>query len=239
MIMYDIRVPMGCDVTANSPQIKCHDTGVKLRIFTEIVTKISSLRERKTPYSIPEGAVAVLKIAKPDKTYVLQEGAISSGGSIVFKLAPHALTVAGKSMAEVNIFGADGRRVTSGTFVLDVVKECADDCSPESEPHVDILAEYIQEIKDAKEASENAKVVAQGAAKTAAAASESANEAANNAKGSAELAANASATATEAASRASSAAESIPKDVVGTDDMHAYVSESIKQAIIDSWEVPV
>ena len=219
MIMYDIHVPMGSNFIGSGPKIKCHDTGIDLRIFPEIITKISRLRETRAAYAIPEGATAVVKIAKPDKTYGVQDGTVQ-GDSIIFELNPQALTVAGTALAEVNIFSADGRRITTGTFTLDVVKECADDCSPDSKSYVDILAEYIMDTKaaaaevqtavddaeHAKKGAETAQKAAENAAKTAVNSAESASVEANKAKSAAQSASKELDAATAAAERAEEAA---------------------------------
>ena len=218
MITYNVHVPMSSSFIASGPKIKCNDTGIKLRIFPELITKISRLRETRSAYAIPADATVVLKIAKPDKTYGVQDGEIR-GESIIFSLNPQALTVAGTALAEVNIFGADGRRITTGTFTLDVVKECADGCSQESKTYVDILAEYIMDTKaaaeeaqaavddveQAKEGAETAQKAAESAAKTAVNSAESASVEAEKAKSAAQSAAQGSDAATEAAGRAEAA----------------------------------
>lgn len=237
MITYNVHVPMSSNFIASGPKIKCNDTGITLRIFPELITKISRLRETRSAYSIPAGSTAVLKIAKPDKTYGVQDGKIC-GESIKFSLNPQALTVAGTALAEVNIFGADGRRITTGTFTLDVVKECADDCSPDSKTYVDILSEYIIDTKaaateaqaaaddadQAKEGAEVAQKAAETAAKTAVNSAESASVEAEKAKSAAE---SAELSATGAAERAEEAAVNAERAITAAEEAEE-IAKSVK-----------
>lgn len=169
MITYNISVLMGENNSGSSPKIKCNDTGVNLRIFPVIRTPLSKYRDKLEPYTIPAGCTAVLKVAKTDKTYALADGKIE-GSSMLFELPAQACTALGNALAEVNIFGADGRRVTTGTFVLEIEKEAASDHSPDSKPYVDILANYIKDVNTAKTTTEKAsKAAADAAAKAEAA----------------------------------------------------------------------
>lgn len=163
MITYDLHVLVGAEDTEKKAAIKCHDTGVNLRIWPEILTQLSAWRSTKKPYTIPPGSTAVLKVAKPDKTYVLTDGKIESG-SIYFEPHPQSFTAPGTAQAEVNIYGNDGRRLTTATFLLTVTKESACDCEQESGSYVDILGEQIKAIKDAETAATEAADKAVGAA---------------------------------------------------------------------------
>ena len=166
MIIYDLSVLMGESHSLHSPTIKCNDSGVRLRIFPVIRTPLSKYRDKLEAYTIPAGCTAVLKVAKPDGTYVLTDGKIKDN-SMCFKLPPQACTVLGEAKAEANIYGADGRRVTTGTFVLEIEKEAIGEHSPDSEPYVDILANYIKTVNEAKDAAEAAAERAEDAAEAA------------------------------------------------------------------------
>lgn len=166
MITYNVNVLMGENDSGSSPKIKCNDTGVCLRIFPVIRTPLSNYRDKLEPYTIPANCTAVLKVAKTDKTYALTDGKIESA-SVLFNLPPQACTALGNALAEVNIFGADGRRVTTGTFVLEVVKEAVSDHSPDSKTYVDILVDYIKDVNTAKDAAETAAEKAEAAAERA------------------------------------------------------------------------
>lgn len=155
MIIYNMSVLMGENNSGSSPKIKCNDTGVCLRIFPVIRTALSKFRDKLEPYTIPANCTAVLKVAKTDKTYALTDGKIE-GSSMLFELPAQACTALGNALAEVNIFGEDGRRVTTGTFVLEVVKEAVSDHSPDSKVYVDILSNYIKDVNTAKEEAEAA-----------------------------------------------------------------------------------
>lgn len=150
MITYNMSVLMGESNSSHTPKIKCNDTGVNFRIFPVIRTPLSKFRDKLEPYQIPPGCTAVLKVAKPDKTYALTDGEIK-GDNIFFELPPQACTAIGTAQAEVNIFDADGRRVTTGTFALEIEKEAISDHSPDSKVYVDILSEYIEAVNTAKD----------------------------------------------------------------------------------------
>ena len=154
MITYDVQLCIGSNSNDDPVVVKCHDTGVNLR--TSLVTcKHNKWRTINEAYTIPPGSTAVLKIAKPDKTFVLADGYIG-GGYIFFPLPPQSFTVAGVSSAEVSLFGDDGRRITTATFHIDVPNECVCDCDMESKTYVDIMAEYIIATRDAAASAEAA-----------------------------------------------------------------------------------
>lgn len=174
MITYDVKVCIGGDNSQKRVVVKCHDTGVNLRVYL-VTSRHSKWREINEPYYVPAGATAVLKIAKPDKTFVLSEGKIESD-DIIFKLPPQAFTVSGVNEAEVSLFGADGRRITTDTFYIDISEECVCDCGMESGTYVDIMAE---QIGAAIEAEKNAKQSAEDAEEAAKRAEEAATRAEN------------------------------------------------------------
>ena len=163
MIIYNMTVIMGENNSSHAPTIKCNDTGVRLRIFPVIRTPLSKFRDKLEAYTIPAGCTAVLKVAKPDGTYTLTDGKIKDN-SMCFKLPPQACTALGEAKAEANIYGADGRRVTTGTFILDIKKEAVSDHSPDSQVYVDILADYIQAVNTAKDEAIDAAERAEAAA---------------------------------------------------------------------------
>lgn len=174
MITHDVKLCIGGDNSKMRLVVKCHDTGVNLRVYL-VTCRHSKWREINEPYYIPAGSTAVLKIAKPDNTFVLADGLIESD-DILFELPPQAFTVAGVSEAEVSLFGADGRKVTSDTFNIDVSEECVCDGHEESETYVDIMA---KQIGSAVEAEKNAKQSAEDAEKAAKRAEEAATRAEN------------------------------------------------------------
>lgn len=163
MIIYNMTVIMGENNSSHAPTIKCNDTGVRLRIFPVIRTPLSKFRDKLEAYTIPAGCTAVLKVAKPDGTYTLTDGKIKDN-SMCFKLPPQACTALGEAKAEANIYGADGRRVTTGTFILDIKKEAVSDHSPDSQVYVDILADYIKAVNTAKDEAIDAAERAEAAA---------------------------------------------------------------------------
>jgi len=159
MITYEVNLCIGSGKQDSGVAVKCHDTGVNLlaHMYTWHQGKWGSAKE---PYMLPANATAVLKIAKPDKTYVLIDGT-ADATSAFFQLPPQSFTVPGTASAEVSVFDKEGRRITSATFGIEVPKECVCNCEMESEPYVDIMGKQIKAAKDAeagaKEAAETAK----------------------------------------------------------------------------------
>ena len=155
MITYNIDVLIGKDNTDHKPVIKCHDTGVNFLVNLKTEHRASKWRTTVEPYTIPAGATAVIKVTKPDKHYVVQDG-ICQGSGVFFKPHPQTFTALGVASAEVNIFGKDGRRITSGTFFIDVTQECADDCIEDSQTYVSVMGEQIQAAINAADRAEEA-----------------------------------------------------------------------------------
>lgn len=155
MLTYDVTLCIGTDNPDKRISVKCHDTGINFRVYLALLRR-SKWREIHDPYDIPPGSTAVLKIAKPDRTYVLTDGVVESD-DIVFTPPPQSFTAAGTASAEVSLFGPDGRRLTTSTFYIEVPKECVCDCEEESATYVDVMA---QQIKAAQEAAERAETAA-------------------------------------------------------------------------------
>ena len=154
MITYDLDLCVGSDNPNKRVTVKCHDTGVNFR------TRLHTCRHQRwrdvlEPITIPQGSTAVLKIAKPDKTFCISDGVLD-GDSILFESKPQAFTAAGTSEAEVSVFSPEGKRVTTASFFIDVPKECVCDCEKESEPYIDIMAREIKAAKDAADRAEAA-----------------------------------------------------------------------------------
>ena len=149
MITYEVHVCIGEDNPEKRVAVKCHDTGVNLMVYLEVCHP-GRWRDFTEPYRIPAGSTAVIKIAKPDKTYCVCEGELVNGG-VFFKLPPQSFTAAGVARAEVSLFGQDSRRLTSATFYIHVPEECICDSEGEFESYVDVMAEQIKVAVDAAE----------------------------------------------------------------------------------------
>jgi hypothetical protein len=163
MITYDINVLIGADDFAQKALVKCCDSGVNLRVFFKTKQLLSDVRYEYPPYTIPANTTAVLRINKPDGHYVLQDGE-ASADSVFFALHPQAFTVVGKLTAEVSLYGADGRRITSADFFIETTPECISDSTEESKTYIDILAKDIQEAINAADRAEDAADRAEAAA---------------------------------------------------------------------------
>lgn len=170
MITYDVNLCIGTDDPNKQLAVKCHDSGVNLRVHLQVCHH-GKWKDTTTPYTIPAGAVPVLRITKPDKKYCITDGIIDSN-SALFEMKPQAFTVVGTCQAEVSLFDPDGKRITSGTFHMDVPAECICDCDLDSENYIDVMSNQILAAIDAAGRAESA----------ASNAGNSANEAAGSAK---------------------------------------------------------
>ena len=154
MITYDVNLCIGTDSMDKRLVVKCHDTGVNLRVHL-LACIPGKWRDDFVPYSIPAGSTAVLKIVKPDKKYCITEGNVGSN-DILFEMHPQAFTVAGVSKAEVSLFGPNGKRISSATFHIDIPEECICGCDIESENYIDVMSEQIRAAIDAANRAEAA-----------------------------------------------------------------------------------
>lgn len=162
MITFDLEVFIGRHKPEQKAVIKCHDTGVRLNVFLKTERRTSKWRTEDEDYMIPEGTTAVLKVNKPDNTKVLQDGECQ-GSCVHFELPTQTFAAAGTASAEVNLYGADGRRITTETFHIDVPKEVADDCDEDSKTYVSVMAAKIQAAIDAADRAEKAAARAENA----------------------------------------------------------------------------
>lgn len=159
MITYDISVLLGKDNPNKDVSVKRNDTGVNFRIRLKTAKRYSQWRTDEKDYMIPKNSTVVLKIAKPDKTFVLVDGK-ESASSALFTIPKDstAFAVAGISKAEVSVYDENGRRITSATFNIEVTEECASDYEQDSGNYVDILADTINAVNEAADRAEAAAV---------------------------------------------------------------------------------
>jgi hypothetical protein len=156
LITYDLNLCIGEENPDKKLTVKCHDTGVNLRVRL-VVCKPGKWQNEYVPYSIPAGSTAVLKITKPDEKYCITDGDAGST-EILFEMVPQAFTVAGICKAEVSLHSPDGKRITSSTFHIDVPEECICGCDLESENYIDVMSEQIRAAIDAANRAEAAAV---------------------------------------------------------------------------------
>ena len=192
MITHDINVMIGKDNPDKNIVVKRNDTGVNFNIHLKTAKRLSSWRKEETDYIIPRNVVAVLKISKPDKTYVLIDGT-TSAASVLYKTPKKskAITVPGISKAEVSIYDEDGRRITSATFNIEVADECVSGHEEDSGNYVDLMGELIEEIQKAASSTESSAENAADSATDAEKAAEDAKKSKENAAKSAKIAADA------------------------------------------------
>lgn len=154
LITHDIDLCIGLAKQENSITVKSCDTGVNIRVALS-VCRHGKFMDTHEAYIIPQGCTPVLKIAKPDKTYCIQDGAVQANW-LIFAVKPQAFTAAGTAQAEVSLFAEDGRRVTSATFDIIVPPECVCECETESGSYVDVMSEQIRAAIDAADRAEKA-----------------------------------------------------------------------------------
>ena len=70
-----------------------------------------------TPYNIPTGATATLRIAKPNDTFATGTGSIQSDGTCIVTLTASMLSVVGKIFADLSIVYS-GTTVSSVSFII-------------------------------------------------------------------------------------------------------------------------
>lgn len=154
MVTYDLSLCIGASKQGKKAIVKCHDTGIQFLVKL-FFFRHQQWREVNEPYNIPEGATAMIKVAKPDKTFVVQDGRITSDG-IRFEMPPQTFTVNGVSIAEVSIYDANGRRVTTASFNVEVDSEAICDCTEESKTFVDAVGQQVREANYAADRAEEA-----------------------------------------------------------------------------------
>ena len=155
MITHSLDIYIGHESPKKTIAIKSGDSGVNLELRLHQKREYSKYRKIDEPYTIPAGASAILEVVKKDGKKVLQSGECF-GSSAVFSLDPQALTVVGLTPSEVIIRGADGRKITSSTFYIDVLEKPGDGKPEDSEIYVDILNDQIQRAEDAAQRAEEA-----------------------------------------------------------------------------------
>ena len=160
MITHEIKLLIGASSQGKKAVVKCHDTGISFFVKLETYRR-GQWGDMSEPYLIPEGSTAIIKVAKPDNTYVVQSGEIKSGG-ILFKFDEEhtPFTVAGILKSEVSLYDKEGRRITSATFSIEVDNECVCDCEKESEMFIDVVG---QQVTAANKAADRAEVAAERA----------------------------------------------------------------------------
>lgn len=149
MITYEIPVLMDRENQEKGPLIKRHDSGVNLAVRLMRCNQVSRYRETFEPYSIPKGAIAVLRVKKPDKTKVVVDVKPLHGtNTVLCRLPPEALAAPGTCSAEIALYSEDDKRLTSSTFYFDVSEECVCDDDPKSENYVDAYGEIKKGIEE-------------------------------------------------------------------------------------------
>lgn len=151
MIRYDLPVLIGRKCTETGPEIKCHDTGIVLAVHLEIVEKTSKWREERKPYIIPEGTKALLRVKKPDGTAVNTDRGISieGKGTVICEDVEQVYTAAGTCLAEIVLYDAAGKRLTSADFTYEVTPECVRCTDTPSADYFDILSAEIAAANEA------------------------------------------------------------------------------------------
>lgn len=93
-----------------------------------------SLTYNGSPWTIPSGTAAVIKIQKPDGTFAFYDtneksvrAYTISGSTITIELVGNALAVSGDALANVELYNSDGSRLSGFAFRLMILPSPVDD----------------------------------------------------------------------------------------------------------------
>ena len=141
-------------------------------------TIVATLWDGAQPYSIPAGAVIMVRFRKPDGTGGMYDATesgnqVSYVGSIVTApVATQMLAVAGDVFAEIDIFGSSvgtaAERLATFRFVVEVAPCVLPDAKIISSDYYNILASKVAEAVAAAERAEQAESAAAASAEAAA-----------------------------------------------------------------------
>lgn len=159
MVQLDLDVCIGREYDGEVYTIKCMDGGVTFGVQLMLMQRISPWREKKQPYSIPEGSTAKFRVTRPDNAYTNTDATVA-GGVILCPVHPYSVATPGKCSADVVVYGPDGKRLTSATFHFFVDRECAPAAGENMPVYVDsiqCLIEFVEQSVDrAEKAAERA-----------------------------------------------------------------------------------
>lgn len=153
MFVYDLSACIGHKKghkfsCLDMPVLKQYDSGISFRVGLTVCKDPGTWKEHYEPYIIPNGATAILKVQKPDKTFTLTDAEVTSGNVVCCQLPSQAATAAGPCAAEISLYNQSGERITTATFHYEVEKGCVDEGAEQSTDYIDIMGDYIQWCKD-------------------------------------------------------------------------------------------
>lgn len=79
-----------------------------------------TLLSNAQPYTVPDGATAVIRCKKPDGTSVLNDATINGDGTITAELTEQMLAVVGNCKCEISLYGANESSLTTVPFIVKV-----------------------------------------------------------------------------------------------------------------------
>lgn len=155
MFVYDLSACIGHKKghkfsCLDMPVLKQYDSGISFRVGLTVCKDPGTWKEHYEPYIIPNGATAILKVQKPDKTFTLTDAEVTSGNVVCCQLPSQAATAAGPCAAEISLYNQSGERITTATFHYEVEKGCVDEGAEQSTDYIDIMGDYIQWCKDSE-----------------------------------------------------------------------------------------
>ena len=116
----------------------------------------ASLFANGQPFSVPDGVIAMFRAGKPDGTACFYDSnetgtpAITIEGNLVtVELAEQVLTAPGNVQAEINFYTADGEKLTSFSFAIQVEKSVLTDQEIVSSNYYNVLTEQVKAAQDA------------------------------------------------------------------------------------------
>lgn len=99
------------------------------------------------PISIEKGSRVTLNALKPDGTRTCTYGSVNDDGTVQVELSGQTLTVNGPVDCDISVIGADGSKLTSTTFLVNVMEASVNDGELESSDDFSVLTELILQVE--------------------------------------------------------------------------------------------
>lgn len=113
----------------------------------------ATLMENGVEYVPPAGAIGIARIRKPDGKACVYDSndqdlaaVVIDGSTVQVELVTQALTAAGNGIAEVGLYDADGNRLTSFNFRLEIEASAVADAEFISTDFINVLSAKIGEV---------------------------------------------------------------------------------------------
>lgn len=124
---------------------KQYDSGTRYVVLT--------ITDKGAAWIIPEGVHGIVNITKPDNTVCWYDTdpvgnpvVEISGNKVTFLLAPQALTVSGEAVGDLSLYDAEGHKLTTFTFTLQIQKAAVADSRITSTDYFNALSQTAAQI---------------------------------------------------------------------------------------------